>query len=127
MTSSAVTGTAQDSGTDTRSHDEVLAALAGTDAQRERAMAHQTRRVVMTSAGVLQEQKAGRRRIRAVALAATLVVLFVVGPLVWWIAENLMEEGRLNNLTGEIGVWAFFLCSALLASALVAGWVRRKP
>ncbi len=77
MTSSAVTGTAQDSGTDTRSHDEVLAALAGSDAQRERVMAHQTRRVVMTSAGVLQEQKAGRRRIRAVALAATLVVLFV--------------------------------------------------
>lgn len=111
------------SGTDTRSHDEVLAALAGGDANRERAVAHKTRRVVMTSAGVLQEQEAGRKRIRSMALAATLIVLFVVGPLVWWAVENLMEEGRL----GEIGVWAFFLCSALLASALVAGWVRRKP
>ncbi len=116
-----------DSGAETRSHDDVINALAGTDAQRERTVAHQTRRVVMTSAGVLQEQRAGRKRVRAMALAAALVVLFVVGPLVWWITENLVEEGRLSNLTGEIGVWAFFLCSALLASALVAGWVRRKP
>lgn len=117
-------GTATGRGTNAGAQNDVLAALAGTDAHRERTVAHQTRRVVMTSAGVLQEQKAGHKRTRAMALAATVVVLFVVGPIVWWIAETLVEDSR---LTGEIGVWTFFLCSALLAAVLVAGWVRRRP
>ncbi|HZB87143.1 MAG TPA: hypothetical protein VE291_00645 [Terracidiphilus sp.] len=121
MTLGAVTGTAQGRGTSAGLRNDVPA---GTDAERERTVVQRTRRVVMTSAGVLQGQKADGKRTRAVALAATLIVLFVVGPLIWWITETLVEDGRLS---GEIGLWTFFLCSALLASALVAGWVRRNP
>jgi hypothetical protein len=54
------------------------------------------------------------------------VVFFVVGPPVWWIADTLIEEERLNSLASEITVWGFFFSTALLGSALVAGWVRRK-
>ena len=100
--------------------------MAGLGADRERAVADRTRRVVVTSAGVMQDQRAGRKRIRAMALAANLVVFFVVGPPVWWVADTLIEEQHLTSLVSELAVWGFFSVTALLGSALLAGWLRRK-
>lgn len=80
----------------------------------------------MASAGLMREQQAGRKKIRSMALAATLVVLFVVGPPIWWIAETLIEEEHLTSLMSELAVWGFFSVTALLGSALLAGWLRRK-
>ena len=109
------------------SHESDLnAAVAGERADREREVAHCTRRVVMASLGVIKEQKAGRRRIRSIAIASILVFLLVFGPLIWWAVDNLIAGERMGDLASELSLWVCILCPALLAAAVVAGWLRHR-
>lgn len=107
-------------------HRDLLSALAGTQASRDCVMAFRTRRVVGSSLGLMQEQKAGRKRIRAVALAAILLVVLLLGPLLHWAVDTLLGGERLCDLTSQCALWVCILCPALVACALLAGWVRNR-
>ncbi len=126
-TSAAATGTAPGAGNNANARQDMLAALTGHHAAQDCKVAHHTRRVVMASLGVIQERKAGLKRNRALALAAILVVFFIVGPPVWWMVDTLVEEGHLASLLSQLSVWGFFISTALLAAALLAGWLRKQP
>jgi len=105
---------------------DLLSALAGNQASRDCLIAYRTRRVVSATHGLMLEQKAGRRRIRSVALAALLLVVLVLGPLVWWAVDNLIAGEHLSDLTSQFALWVCILCPALVACALVAGWMRNR-
>ncbi|HTX77962.1 MAG TPA: hypothetical protein VMD29_17260 [Terracidiphilus sp.] len=102
-----------------------LAASLG-DADRDRRVAVDTRRVVMASMGVMKDQQAHRNRSRSLALAATLLVLLILAPLVWMAMDHFSAGGHMGDLTTEFILWACILCPALLAAALVAAWLRNR-
>jgi hypothetical protein len=106
---------------------ELLASLAGKRAARDRAVAQTTRRVVRTSLGVMQDQQAGRKRSRALALAALLLVLLALGPFVWHVTDGLLGGEHMSDIFTQTSLWICILCPAILAAVIVAGWARSKP
>lgn len=105
---------------------DLLAALAGHEANRECATAYRTRRVVLASLGVMEEQKAGRRRHRAIAVAGLLFMVLALGPFLWHLTDELFEGEHITDIAAQIALWACILSPAILAAALVAGWLRRR-
>ena len=105
---------------------ELLSALAGQDANRERSVAYRTRRVVLSSHGVLQEQKQDKTRARSVAIAVTLVVLLLIAPLLWEATDSLIAGEHLGDPRTQWSLWACIICPMLLGAALVAGWWKRR-
>ena len=105
----------------------LLAALAGKQVARDRAVAQTTRRVVSTSLGVMRDQQAGRQRSRALALAALLLVLLALGPFVWHVTDGLLGGEHMADIFTQTSLWICILCPAILAAVIVAGWARIKP
>ena len=105
---------------------DLLSALAGNEAGRDRVVAHKTRRVVLASLGVMQDQKAGSKRGRAVAMASVLLVILALGPFFWRVADDLIGGEHFSDIATQFSLWVCILCPALVAAALVAGWSRDK-
>ena len=105
---------------------DLLSALTGKQVGRDRAVAESTRRVVMASLGVIQDQQAGRRRTRSLALAAVLLALLAFGPLAWRVADDLIGGEHISDIATQTSLWACILCPVILAAFLIAGWSRSK-
>jgi hypothetical protein len=107
-------------------HRGLLAALAGKQAARDCAVAQTTRRVVSTSLGVMRDQQASRKRSRALALAALLLILLALGPFVWHVTEGLLDGEHMADIFTQTSLWICILCPVILAAVIVAGWARIK-
>jgi hypothetical protein len=59
-------------------------------------------------------------------LAAILMVILALGPLAWRLVDELMAGAHLCDMTIQMSLLACVLCPALLAAALVAGWMRKR-
>jgi hypothetical protein len=105
---------------------DLLSALTGKQVGRDRAVAESTRRVVMASLGVIQDQQAGRRRTRSLVLAALLLALLAFGPLAWRVADDLIGGEHISDIATQTSLWACILCPVVLAAFLFAGWSRSK-
>lgn len=119
-------GLAGDSGAGADTNRDLLSALSGAQAGSDRAVAYRTRRVVLTSLGVMQEQKAGQKRSRSVALASIVLVAMAVGPFVWRVVDDMVGGERWVDLATQVSIWIGIVFVAVLAAALVAGWTRDK-
>jgi hypothetical protein len=115
------------SGTGAKDDRDLVSALAGKQAGREQAVAYRTRRVVLASHGVMQDQKAGRRRGRALALASILLVILAMGPFLWRVTDDIAGGELWSDVATQGGLWVCILLPALVAAALVAGWMRQRP
>ena len=105
---------------------DLLAGLTGKDANRDREVAQRTRRVVLSSHGVLQEQKQDKSRARAVALGIAVLFLLLIAPLVWEATDSLIAGEHLGDPGSQLSIWACIVCSTLLGAALIAGWLRHR-
>jgi hypothetical protein len=106
---------------------DLVSALSGKQAGREQAVAYRTRRVVLASHGVMQDQKAGRRRGRALALASILLLVLAMGPFVWRVTDDIVAGEHWSDAATQGSLWICILFPALVAAALVAGWMRQRP
>ncbi len=105
---------------------DLLSALAGLQAGRDRDVAQRTRQVVLASLGVMKEQKAGGRRTKAMAVASLLLVVLALGPFVWRVVDDLIGGEHLSDIATQFSLMMCLFCPALLAAVLVAGWMRGR-
>lgn len=105
---------------------ELLASLSGRRAARDAAIANRTRRAVLGSIGVLEEQKAGHKRKRAVAIAGLLLAGLGMAPFAWRLADDLFGGAHICDLSTQLSLLICVFCPALVAAVLVAGWMRRS-
>jgi hypothetical protein len=105
---------------------DVLSALAGTDAGRDRVVANRTRRVVLSSLGVMREEQEGRSRARGLAIAVLVLVPLLIAPLLWELTDSFIAGEHPGDAGSQLTLWAGIVCCTLLAAALVAGWWKNR-
>lgn len=120
-------GTSGKSGSGPENDRDLLSALTGNQASHDRAVAYRTRRVVAASLGVMRDQKEGGRRSRSMALVSILLVILAMGPFVWRVTDDVIGGEHWSDMATQSSLWVCILLPAVLAAALVAGWVRRDP
>ncbi len=104
----------------------VVAALAGTDAPRERALSLRTRRTVHNAAAARRGERAQERRSLAIALMLTGALALALAPALWAGIDDILGGETLLDLPGMLIVLGIFLCVAVAAALLLVSGERAK-
>lgn len=99
----------------------LLAALTGTDADAERAVALRTRRAVFNSVASRRMDRAEGRRSMVIALLITGCLIFALAPTLWSGMEDLLGGDRLTDLPGMV----IALCMTLFAAVAAVLFLMR--
>ena len=54
------------------------------------------------------------------------MVFLVLGPLFWWVVDDLIGGERLGDVATQFSLWVCILCPALLAAAADGGLVAQQ-
>jgi hypothetical protein len=108
-----------------RRNRDVVAALAGGDAEAARRAAGRTRRSILRRILLEDEHALHRRRARRLAIAAVAGMLLLVAPLLSDLADEVIGGGRLADLPSQLALTALLVLPAALA-VLVMAW-RHRP
>jgi hypothetical protein len=100
---------------------DLLAALNGLDAQRDRALTNRTRRAVNDAATDLREGRNLGRRSSAIALVTLAGFLMLLTPAIWSSIDDMFGGGTLLDLPGIVGALAFTLFAAVAAVLFLIG------
>lgn len=60
------------------------------------------------------------------ALVSILLVILAMGPFVWRVADDINGGEHWSDMATQTSLWVCILLPAVLAAALVAGWLRRE-
>ena len=94
---------------------ELIAALSGLDAGRERALGNRTRRAVHNAAADLEEGRHLGRRSGAIALLILAGFLMLLSPAIWSSVDDVLGGEFMLDLPGMVAALAFTLFAAIAA------------
>ncbi len=107
---------------------ELVAALSGLDAGRDRALSTRTRRAVHDAASDLHEGRHLSRRSGAIALLILAGFLVLLSPAIWNSVDDMLGGEFLLDLPGMVAALAFTLFAAVAAVLfLISGEGSRNP
>ncbi len=105
---------------------DLLAALNGLDAHRDRALSNRTRRAVHDAATDLREGRHLGRRSSAIALLTLAGFLMLLSPAIWGSIDDVFGGETLLDLPGIVAALAFTLFAAIAASLFLIGGQGRR-
>jgi hypothetical protein len=103
---------------------DLVAALTGLDANRDRALTGRTRRAVHGAAADLREGRQLSRRSSAIALLTLAGLLMLLSPAIWNSVDELLGGEFLLDLPGTVAALAFTLFAAVAAVLFLLGGER---
>ncbi|HEY0784470.1 MAG TPA: hypothetical protein VGD62_01285 [Acidobacteriaceae bacterium] len=104
---------------------ELVSALSGLDAGRDRALSMRTQRAVHRAADDMEQGRHVRRRSLAIVLLTLIGLLMLLSPALWNMVDELVGGEFLLDLPGIVGALALTLFAAIAAVLFLIGGDRQ--
>jgi hypothetical protein len=100
---------------------ELLAALSGLDANRDRALTNRTRRAVHEASATLQEGRHLSRKSTGIAILTLAGFIVLLSPAIWNSVDDMLGGDFQLDTPGIVAAMAFTLFAAVAAVLFLVG------